>query len=329
MNSNKKVQTIFSAKHYINLVSSMLIWISGVLFIIRYFEEPLLKITVYTVTFLIVIYSIEKTERYYSSFLTQNSLFFIVLVAAASSIVLYRLDYINYPPIAGFIILCLIIFYHFQNTKTALIQLVVFAFSPVVYSELKEFSGLFALSVLSALSIYISDRFLQSIKLDWKYFLLALLFGVTLSAHPVIGFIYLIYLLYAFRNDLLKGILFSIIMIAVYAVTIFLENNGYLGVQVSHAHLLSAIPAWIKIFLILIALYIGWIAANLQEVLFSSGVILFLLFILQLFFTMCQTGLNRNEIDFSLAILAVPFLVLAIKDYKVDRFLGKVLTDFN
>jgi hypothetical protein len=253
-------------------------------------------------------------------------LFFIALLIAAAAIVFYRLDYIGYPPTAGFIILCLIIIYHFQNTKVTLIQLAVFSFSPVVYSELKEFSGLFALSVLAALSIYISDRFLQSIKLDWKFFLLAFLFGVTLSAHMVISFIYIIYLLFTFRNNLSKGFLFAVIMIAVYAVITFLEGNGYVDVQVSHAHLLSAIPVWITIFLILITFYVGWMVADLHEVLFSNGVILFLAFILQLVLTINQIGWKKNEIDFSLAILAIPFLVLSIKDYKVDRFLGKVLT---
>lgn len=327
MNNNKKVQTIFSRKHYINLISCIIIWMSGVLFIFRYFEEPGLKIMFYTILFLIAIYSIEKTEKFYNSFLTQNSLFFIVLLITAASIVFYRLDYISYPPIAGFIILCLIIFYHFQNTRVTLIQLAVFMFSPVVYSELKDFSGLFALSVLAALSIYISDRFLQSVKLDWKYFLLAFLFGVTLFAHLVISFIYPIYLLYTFKNDLFKGFLFTVIMFAVFAVITLLESNGYIAAQVSHAHLLSSIPVWIKMLLILITIYVGWMVADLHEVLFSSGLILFLAFTLQLVFTINQIGWKSSEIDFSLAILAIPFLVLSIKEYKIDRFLGKVLAD--
>jgi hypothetical protein len=113
----------------------------------------------------------------------------------------------------------------------------------------------------------------------------------------------------------------------VFAVITVLESNGYIAAQVSHAHLLSSIPVWIKILLILIAFYVGWMAADWQEVLFSSGVILFLAFTLQLVFTINQIGWKSSEIDFSLAILAIPFLVLSIKEYKVDRFLGKVLAD--
>ncbi|NWF89767.1 MAG: hypothetical protein HXY50_09950 [Ignavibacteriaceae bacterium] len=329
MDNNKKVQTIFSRKHFINVISSLFVWFSGVLFILKYFEEPVLKIIFYSVLFLLAIYTIEKTERFYSSILNQNILFFITLLIAASAIILYRLNYINYPPIAGFLILCLIIFYHFYSVKVTLIQLAVFTFSPVVYSELNEFTGFFALSVLTALSIYISDRFLQSIKLDWKFFLLALLFGVTLSAHLVIGFIYIVYLLYIFRNELAKGLVFAVIIIAVYSLITFLESYEYIGVQVSHAHLLSAVPVWIKFLLILITVYVGWMAADLQEVLFSSGVMLFLAFTFQLVFAINQIGWKVSEMNFSLLIIAIPFLVLSIKDYKVDRFLGKVLTELN
>ena len=327
MNNNKKVQTIFTRKHYINIISSLIIWLSGVLFIIKFFEYPFLKIVYYSIIFFLLIFLIEKMEKFYKTFLTKNLLFLLMLIMTAAAIVLYRLDYVGYPPIAGFLILCLIIFYHSQGIKITLIQLTMFLLSPVIYSELLAFSGLFALSVLAALSIYISDRFLQSIKLDWKFFLLAFLFGITVSAHLVVGFIYLIYLLFAFRSELLKGFIFGIVMTAVYIFITSLENKGYISVQVSHSHLLSFIPIWLKIFLLIITIYVGWIVADLQEVLFASGVILFVTLILSFVFKISQVGWSLDVFDFSLAIIAIPFLILSLKEYRVDRFLGKVLAD--
>ncbi|HAB52855.1 MAG: hypothetical protein A2315_07750 [Ignavibacteria bacterium RIFOXYB2_FULL_35_12] len=324
-NSRSNDLSIFTRNHYINLISCILIWLSGSIFIIKLFEKPAVELILYTVIFPAIIILIERTEKHYKVRLTKNALFLIVLIAAAAAIVLYRLNYIDYPPIAGFLILCLIIFYHAQNVKMSLIQLTVIIFSPVLYSELISFSGLFALSVLTALSIFISDRFLQSIKFDWKFFLVAFLFGVTLSTHLITGCVYLVYLLYAFRNNFSRGFIFILFMLVIYAAVTFLANEGYIAVQVSHAHLLGLIPVWVKILLLILTFYIGWIAADFQEVLFSSGVILFLTFIVSLVFKISQIGWSRNEIDFSLAIIAIPFLVLSIKEYKVDRFLGKVL----
>jgi hypothetical protein len=70
---------------------------------------------------------------------------------------------------------------------------------------------------------------------------------------------------------------------------------------------------------------VGWITADLQEVLFSSGIFLFAVYLLSFISKVAELGWNKNVIDFSLLMVVIPFLVLAIKEYKVDRFLGKVL----
>jgi hypothetical protein len=77
--------------------------------------------------------------------------------------------------------------------------------------------------------------------------------------------------------------------------------------------------------LIVASLYIGWIIADFQEVLLASGLVYFILFTISFLFKITQWGWNKEWIDLSLMIFAVPFLVLSIKEYKVDRFLGKIL----
>jgi len=326
MDNNNKVQTIFTKNHYIDLISCVIIWFGGSLFIYKHFNEPGLKILFYTAAFCLIIVLINRTEKYYKNYLTKNSLFLAMLIITAAAILLYRLGYIGYPSFAGFTILWLAIIYQSQDVKVSLIQLAVFLFSPVLYAEMISFSGSFSLIMLAIVSIFISERFLDNNKLDWKFFLIAFLFGLTLSAHLLVTFIYIIYLLYVFRNNIAKGVIFVLVMLAAYAVLSFLADKGYVTIVASHVNVFSTkIPVWVLVLLAVITLYVGWIVADLQEVLFASGLILFFFFVLSYLFRAADFGWSTNEIDFSLLIMIMPFLVLSIKEYRVDRFLGKVL----
>ena len=325
MFSDNKVQELFTKKQYINLISCAIIWLSGVLFIYKLFDDPELKIFFYSMIFPIALIIIERTEKYYTSLMTKNFLFLTMLIVTAASILLNRLDYISYPSIAGFSILWLLIIYYSQNVKMSLIQIAVFLLSPVLYSELISFSGIFALAVLVVLSIFISERFLESKKLDWKFFLVAFLFGVTLVANIFAGFVYIIYLLFLFRNNIRNGAIFILTMLAAYAMLLFLRDKEYITIVASYNNLLQSVPVWIVIFLVIASFYIGWIVADLQEVLFTGGLIYFILFTISFLLKITQSGWKIEVIDLSLMIVAIPFLVLSIKEYKVDRFWGKVL----
>ena len=326
MFSDNKVQELFTKKQYINLISCAIIWLSGVLFIYKLFDDPELKIFFYSMIFPIALIIIERTEKYYTSLMTKNFLFLTMLIVTAASILLNRLDYISYPSIAGFSILWLLIIYYSQNVKMSLIQIAVFLLSPVLYSELISFSGIFALAVLVVLSIFISERFLESKKLDWKFFLIVFLFGATLSAERLVGLIYIIYVLYVFRNDFTKMIVFVAALLAAYELLNFLADKNYLTLLASNTnHFTIHLPVWLWILLSIITLYVGWIVADLQEFLFTSGIILFSIYFLSFIFGVAEFNWNKNEIDLSLLVMVIPFLILSIREYKVDRFLGKVL----
>ena len=213
---------IFTRKHYINLISSLIVWLSCIMFILQYFEKPFIKIIFYSIAFLLLILIIERTDKFYNLLLTKNTLFLLMLILTAAAILLYRLGYIGYPSIGGFTILWLLIIYHSQNVKTSLIQLAVFLLSPVLYSEMISFSGSFSLVMLVIISIFISERYLDNKRLDWKFFLAVFLFGVTLSAQMIVSFIYLIYLQYKFRNHVTKGSIFVLVNVSsIYFVILF------------------------------------------------------------------------------------------------------------
>lgn len=318
--------SIFTRKHYINFISIFLIWIAGALFILQTFSNPDLKALLYSVAFWGAVFLIERTEKIYAKILTKNFLFLIVLIITASLILLYRLEYIGYPAPAAFSILWLAILYQWQTAKVSLLQLAVFGLSPVLYSEMISFSGAFSLSMLILVSIFISERFLEPAKLDWKFFLIALLFGITISSNLIIGFVYGLYLLYLFRNELIKGLVFVVIIFAVVLLSKYLPEGGYFRLAFTESQYYEMyLPVWVYLVLFMISIYVGWIVSDLQEVLFINGIMLFIISMLVLFFKPSAAGFSFNETNLSFFLMAIPFLVLSIKDYRVDRFLGKVL----
>jgi hypothetical protein len=325
VNIEKKVQSIFTIDHYINLISSFIIWLSGTLFFYKIFEEPFAKIIYYSIAFLLLIILIERAEKIYKSFLTRNTLFLILLILTACAILLYRLEYIGYPSIGGFTIFWIAAIYRTQEVKVNLLQVAIFLLSPVLYLEMISFSGIFALAMMVIVSILLSERFLDARKLDWKFFLLAFLFGATISADYIISVIYIVYLLFVFRANLKNGLIFSAAVILAFFVFMYLGSNGTITLFTSQSgSMMNYFPLWLIIPLVLLTIYIGWMAADIQEVLFSCGIILFSVFVLSLIIKISTFGWNKDAIDFSLVMMAIPFLVLAIKEYKVDRFLGKV-----
>jgi len=317
--------SIFTRKHYLNLITGLIIWLSGAFFILKFFGDALLKIILYSIIFVAVIIFIDRTEKHYKSFLTKNHLFFIMLLVTAAAFLLYRLEHINYSLIAGFTIFWLAVIYQAQNVKVELLQLAVFLLSPGLYAEMISFSGSFSLVMLVIVSIFISERFLNKSKLDWKFFLIAFLFGVTLATHLLLWLVYIVYLVYRFKSESRNGLVFILVMLAVYVLLLFLGDYGYVKISSSQIDYVQFTPGWIFILLIVASLYIGWIVADLQEVLFASGLIYFVLFTMAFLLEITQWGWNKEWIDLSLMIFAVPFLVLSIKEYKVDRFLGKIL----
>ncbi len=71
--------------------------------------------------------------------------------------------------------------------------------------------------------------------------------------------------------------------------------------------------------------------ADLQELFFSSGIILFLYLLIPSISKIIQLGFYRavnNELEFSALLAVVPFFLFSIKEYEVDKFLGKVYNDF-
>jgi hypothetical protein len=71
----------------------------------------------------------------------------------------------------------------------------------------------------------------------------------------------------------------------------------------------------------------GWLTADLQETFFVSSIALSLPSIISFADKLVTSGFYTSDVylfDLKYLIISVPLFAASIKDYKVDRFLGKV-----
>ncbi len=253
-----------------------------------------------------------------------------------SSIPFYFIGNIGYLEIAGLVLFIYLLFLSAKSRKEIFVVLIILLMTPILYYGIVVRDELFFNMMIPLATIFIAEKYLNVDKSDLKFILIGILFGLALSTRSVVAIIYAIYLLYVFRTAIPKGLFFLIIVSSVFILLLIpfliwdeksFMHNGPIAIQ----SYLSHIPFWSAVLFILISAAAGWIAADLQEVFFACGIFLFIPVFVSMLIQISQVGFNEaivNDIfDPSYYIFCIPFLLLSIKDYKVDKTLGKILTD--
>jgi len=174
-------------------------------------------------------------------------------------------------------------------------------------------------SILLIIIFYVTYKYLNPDKIDLYIVLFALILSfISYSSLFPLCF-YLVFLLFFFRNNL--KILFSYLCILLLFSFII---HFYLTGKFGGVFFYWNIPwGWIAV-LYLITLYTGWMVSDIQEVYFSTGIIIFLW---SLIFWLSNDKSYLDSLTMSSFFISIPFFALAIKKYKVDKFLGKVYND--
>lgn len=219
----------------------------------------------------------------------------------------------------------------FETSKQAYVVLILFLSSIPIYFEYLVRSELFTNVTLFIVFVLLIDKFKNSLHLKRVFLFLSLLLGILLSTRLIIALYSIPVLLFFFRNDFKLIFKFSFVSIFVFILTLIpfyfwnvnsFLTDGPLAIQSLY------LPVWAMVFLIIISFYGGYIVADLQELFFFLGLISFsavsISFILSITEFGIQKALFDSSFDISYFIFSVPFFLLSIKEYKVDRFLGKI-----
>lgn len=248
----------------------------------------------------------------------------------------YLIKNVGYLETSGLLLIGIFIINYSKTPKEGLFRILILFISPVVYYGLAVRSELFFNITLVIGIIYLIEKFLDPERINFNFILLAVLSGLVLSTRSIVLLVYAVYFLYLFRNRIFKGIVFILITAAVFLLTIlpfyiwnpagFIEAGPF-AVQSS----VSFLPVWSIILFVLMSVYLGWGVANINEVFFSAGILMFLPVLLSMLYKILDLGfygaIINDGFDLSYFIFCVPFFVLAISDYKVDKFLNRIETN--
>jgi len=208
-----------------------------------------------------------------------------------------------------------------------LLRVVMFLLSPVTYYLLLVEYGFLVNAVLVLMVITFISRYTENRKTDIRFFISALLIGVTLYVNFSLLPFYLLFILFFFRQSIPKILVFSSSVLAVFLVIhytglFYNEGTGAGGLN----SILLMIPLYMQIILLAVTLYAGWIVTDMQEVLFTGGVLTLVPSLIIIIAKWEGSYINAYSTLLALSYLSFSLIImtLSIKPYKTDRYLGKV-----
>ena len=219
-------------------------------------------------------------------------------------------------------ILAFFLIFNSVTVREKIIKLFFLLVSPLTFYGLFEASIYFLNAVILLILILLSEKYLKPHKVNKSFILFAVTFGLFFSISIEVVAVLIIYMLYFFRNNLKELSLFLEILLAVFLITIipFIVWNPIMFFINGPLNALFTIPWWGIIIYLGIAVYAGWLVSDIQEIFFVMGIFLIIPSVINLLYA--HTGISSF-------ILALPFLIFSIKDYRVEKFTGKILINEN
>lgn len=246
----------------------------------------------------------------------------------------YLLGDVGYFNIFGFALLGILV-HKFSKTQKELFvcSLLLFVMPPVYYEYLVRSELLTNMTLFIALC-YIAFKYVDSEKADVKFYSVSVLFGLLLSTRLIVFAVFFLFLLFFFRSNIVKGFLFGAVSVAVFVLSLIpfiVWNPEYFVTKGPFSIQFLYLPVWVIVVAPFVLLYIGWMLRDVRELMFASGVMIFILVTISLLMRVMQDGFYNcivgSYYDISYYCMCIPFLLLSLHEYDVDYHLGKRLTD--
>jgi len=207
-----------------------------------------------------------------------------------------------------------------NGTQNHWLPLLLLLLLPSVYYEILVRSELFFNMALVLALIIFTDECLAQKETKWKLAGVAILFGLVLSTRSVVGLAYVIYVLWRFRNDPLRGIGFTAIVVLTFLLTLapfvlwnpaLFFSNGPFSIQIGY------LPLWIILLFLGTAAVAGFAVRGLREVIFATGLLLFAMVLTAFLLRVAEAGLHStlymDRFDISYFVFCTPFLLFSLQ----------------
>ncbi len=244
----------------------------------------------------------------------------------------YFMGLLELLPVVGIgIILFLAIFYS-SNRKELLLRSSLIVLSLPFYYEIFARSDLtFNIGILIIL-IFLTYKFVDPGKTNSLFFLYGIIWGLALATRMISFVVLFLFLMFHFRRNLFNLYTFGSLSILIFSLVnlpFFLWYPELFILDGPFAVQSSYLPFFSIILFVILMVYAGWIIADLRELFFAVGMIIFLFtlssFLIEVWNYGIYNALFKSYFDIVYFIFALPFFILSIKDFQIDKFLGKVL----
>lgn len=205
------------------------------------------------------------------------------------------------------------------NIRTTWTQFLILLLLPTVYYEIVTRSELFFNMSLALAFLAIADFSLTANRINFRFVWMAVAFGLVLSTRLIVAPAYIIFVLYKFKESHKEGVVFSLIAVSTFALTLlpFLMWNptaffsrGPLRVQFAH------LPGWGVFVTVAVSLIFGYLSKNMKAVASYSGMTIFAAVALGFVWSVCRLGFTqvifKDRFDIGYFILCVPFLLYGL-----------------
>jgi hypothetical protein len=169
------------------------------------------------------------------------------------------------------------------------------------------------------------EKMLTKGYVDQYFVMSAIILAFLIFINPFLAILFFVFAAYKFKQDLKKGVIFLLIAaVAYYFIRSFLISQVVV-LSLPHMHI-SFWKVLLALLIFVSTIYSGWISRNIYEVLFSSSLIIFITILFNTF-TFDTPLLLRIYTLTPLLSTLLPLLILAVRDYDSEEYLGKILDD--
>ena len=293
---------MFSLKHYSNIFAILLIAISSGLVFFRfaflYSDKPLVFLILYLLSLTAGVFAIDFAAGKIKLLNAYKQVVVIVyLICVLSAAALFIIKNGSGEPML-----------HLSNSYPVILQ------------------NYLVTGILYAALIFAATEMIDSEKINLLTIIIAVLFGaIHLLANALI-IPSVIFGLYFFRNNLKNLFLFTALSLAAFTLLNYflLENNSSFNSLAGAP--LTTIPLFWKIIVIVVSIYAGWSVASLNEVFITGAFFLCLISIISIVLLLQGSEFEKAIlIGEPFVVTLIPMAIFSLNDYKVDKFLGKVL----
>lgn len=244
------------------------------------------------------------------------------------SIPFYYLGNIGLLEPLGIMLLLYLSYNSGTDSKTKFFHLMLLLFSVVFLYDFAVRSELLFNILLPVIVFHFAAKYLNPAKLNFKFFLFAVLFGLALSTRSVVAIVYAVMLTYLFKKNFVNYIIFGAVILTVFVLTLLpvyiWDSNGFIqkgpfAVQ----SFLAFIPMYVVALFILLSFLGGFIAKNVNTLYLINGLLLFAVVFISMLIKIFMFGIYEAMIndlfDLSYYSFAAPFLILAAGVYSIKE----------